>query len=122
MITNIADQHGKPIERCGDLVMFPKSPQVKFNVFALKWDIGDNLFWNYTLINFNDMKLFEDLRTKAQVAWDANLSTMIKGRNYFINPKLKICAKGTGNMIVPTQANPQILIDRVDDLTIEVLP
>jgi len=122
VIDTIANQHGQPLQRCGQLVMFPQSPQVKFNVFALMYDIGDNLFRTYTLINFEDMKLFEALRLKAQTAWDANTSTIVQGRNYFVNPKLKICANGTGNMIVPTQANPQILIDKIEDLTVEVLP
>jgi hypothetical protein len=122
MLDRIVNLHGVPQDRCGELVMFPQSPQVIFNVFALKSDIGDGLFRTFTLINFNDAKLFKDLREKMQTVWDANVLTMVRGRNYFINPKIKICAKGTGNMQVPTQANPQILIDRIEDLTLEVLP
>lgn len=122
MLDRIADLHGVPQDRCGELVMFPQSPQVLFNVFALKSDIGDGLFRTFTLINFEDAQLFKDLRAKMQTVWDAQLSTMIRGRNYFINPKIKICAKGTGNMQVPTQANPQILMNNLDDLTLEVLP
>lgn len=122
MISRIADEHNKPISRCGELVLFPKSPQVKFNVFALKYDIGDGLFRLYTLINFEDMVLFQAIRDKAQAVWDGNMKTSVLGRNYYINAKIKICASGTGNMIVPTQANPQILIDKIDDIKLEVLP
>ncbi len=118
MLDRIVDLHGKPQDRCGELIMFPKSPQVLFNVFALKSDIGDGLFRSFTLVNFNDPELFKNLREKMQIFWDAHAATMIRGRNYFINPQIKICAKGTGNMQVPTQANPQILIDHLEDLTL----
>lgn len=122
IIDSLVTQHAQPQDRCGELVMFPKSPQVKFNVFALKTDIGDNLFRTYTLINFNDVDLFMALRDKAQAAWDAHPETAIAGRNYYINPNIKVCAKGTGNMIVPTQANPQIVINSIDDLTFTFTP
>lgn len=122
MLDRIVDVHGQPQDRCGELVMFPQSPQVLFNVFALKSGIGDGYFRTFTLINFNDPQLFKALRDKMQAVWDANTATMTRGRNYFINPKVKICAKGTGNMQVATQANPQILIDKIEDLTLEVVP
>ncbi len=121
MLDSVAKVHGQPQNLCGELVMFPKSPQVLFNVFALKVSIGDGLFRTFTLINFEDPKLFQELREKMQIVWDANTSTMVAGRNYFINPAIKICAKGMGNMQVATQANPQILLDKVADLTLEVV-
>ncbi len=118
MLDSVAKVHGQPQDRCGELVMFPKSPQVIFNVFALKSDIGDGLFRTFTLINFENPKIFQELREKMQTVWDAHLSTMVAGRNYFINPRIKVCAKGAGNMQVATQANPQILIEKVGDLTV----
>lgn len=121
MLDRIVDLHGKPQDRCGELVMFPQSPQVIFNVFALKSDIGDGLFRTFTLINFNDAELFKNMREKIQLFWDAHTESIIRGRNYFINPKIKICAKGIGNMQVPTQANPQILIDHLEDVTLSAL-
>lgn len=121
MLDSVAKVHGLPQDRCGELVMFPKSPQVLFNVFALKSDIGDGFFRTFTLINFEDATLFQALREKMQKVWDENLSTMVAGRNYFINSRIKICAKGLGNMQVATQANPQILINKIEDLTLEVL-
>ncbi|MCB9072821.1 MAG: hypothetical protein H6623_04300 [Bdellovibrionaceae bacterium] len=119
MLDRIVEQHGQPQDRCGELVMFPQSSQVLFNVFAIKIDIGDNLFRTYTLINFDDPDLFMAFRDKAQAAWDAHPETAVAGRNYYINPNITACAKGLGNMIVPTQANPQIIINSVDDLTFQ---
>ncbi|MAV91459.1 MAG: hypothetical protein CL676_08550 [Bdellovibrionaceae bacterium] len=118
----LVEQHGTPIHHCGELVMFPKSPQVKFNVFAIKKDIGDNLFRTYTLINFDDVDLFLAFRAKAQKAWDAQVSTAVRGRNYYINDKIEACATGKVNMIDPTQANPQIVIERLEDLNFRALP
>lgn len=117
VLDSIARQNGQPIFHCGELVMFPKSPQVKFNVFAIKKDIGDDLFRTYTLINFEDVDLFLALRQKAQEAWDTKPETIIRGRNYYVNPGLIACASGTVNMIDPTQANPQIVIERLEDLS-----
>lgn len=122
MLDRIVELHGQPQDRCGVLVMFPQSPQVLFDVFAMKQDIGDDLFRTFTLINFNDAAIFQKLRETMQKVWKENPLTIVTGRNYFLNPKIKVCAKGTGNMMVPTQANPQILVDKVEDLTVEVLP
>lgn len=116
VLDSIVSQHDQPIELCGPLVMFPKSPMVKFNVFAIKTDIGDDLFRTYTLVNFEDMDLFTQLREKAQEAWDTKANNAIRGRNYYINNELIACARGPVNMIDPTQANPQILINRIEDL------
>ena len=122
MLDRIVEQHNQPQDRCGELVMFPKSPQVRFNVFAIKVDIGDDLFRTYTLINFDDMNLFLQIRDKAQLAWDTHTETVIPGRNYYVNPRLRACARGLGNMITATQANPQILINSIDDLEITFTP
>lgn len=122
MLDRIVELHGKPQDRCGELVMFPQSPQVLFDVFAMKQDIGDDLFRTFTIINFNDPQIFQELREKMQKIWKENPLTIVTGRNYFLNPKIKVCAKGTGNMMVPTQANPQILVDKTEDLTVEVIP
>lgn len=119
ILDRLVEQNGQPIYHCGELVMFPKSPQVKFNVFAIKKDIGDDLFRTYTLINFENIDLFLELRQKAQDAWDSRTETVIRGRNYYVNPGLIACAKGTVHMIDPTQANPQIIIDKVEDLSFQ---
>ncbi len=116
MLDRLVDQHDQPIHHCGDLVMFPKSPQVIFNVFAIKKDLGDDLFRTYTLINFDDMDLFLAVREKAQAAWDQKTESITRGRNYYINSGIQACAKGRVHMIDPTQANPQIIIERVEDL------
>lgn len=113
----LVHQHGTPIFHCGPLVMFPKSPQVKFNVFAIKKDIGDDLFRTYTLINFDDVDLFLAVREKAQKAWNLHTESITRGRNYYVNENLTACAKGSVNVVDPSQANPQIVIENLEDLS-----
>lgn len=121
VVDSMVSQHETSVDMCGLLIMFPKSPQVIFNVFAMQVAAGDELTRNYTLVNFSSPTVFQEIRLKAQAAWDANLSEVIAGRNYFINPKLKVCAKGKGNVQDPNQANPQILIETAADLTVQSL-
>lgn len=121
VLDSLVVQHGQPIEHCGDLVMFPKSPMVVFNVFAIMKDIGDGLFRSYTLINFEDRDLFSALREKAQKFWDEHPAGILRGRNYYVNPGIRACAKGTINVVDPSQANPQIIINDSDNLSFEAL-
>jgi len=110
------------MDTCGSLVLFVESPDIRFNVFAMESDIGDGYSWAYTLLNPDDDDIFAALRRKMQDAWDANKSGIHRGRNYYYNPQIKVCAKGQGNDEDPAQANPQIFIQQVEDLTVEVLP
>lgn len=118
MLDSLSAQNGKPIDLCGPLVFFPKSPQILFNVFAIQTDIGDGLTRSYTLISFKNPDLFKQAFAKLQVAWDAHVATATRGRNYFVNEKLQACAKGIANVVSPSQANPQIVISQLSDVTV----
>ncbi len=107
---------GKPIGTEGVLVMFPKSPQIIFNVFAIQEVDADGVKVEHTLINFDDPAVFKALREKLQKMWDAEASTVVNARNKFINPKIRLRVFGEGNMIDPGQANPQILIKSEADV------
>lgn len=105
----------------GSLVLFPKSPQLKFNVFALQVIDSDGVRRNFTLVNFSDFDVFMGVLKKLQTAWDAaDPKDIVNGRNKLVNPKIRIRAKGVYNVQDPNQANPQILLNRIDD--IEILP
>lgn len=122
LIEQIACGHNKPLELTGELVMFPQSPQILFNVFALSIADAEDVQREYTLVNFTDMDLFTALRERLQKAWDENLDSVLMDRNKFINPKIRITARGIKNVVSADQANPQILINNLDDLSIEILP
>ncbi|MEK6556407.1 MAG: hypothetical protein AABZ31_14255 [Bdellovibrionota bacterium] len=111
-------QHGQKVKLTGTLAMFPKSPMVMFNVFAMRRDIGHGLHRYYTLVNFDDAKVFAAIRAKLQTIWDAQATTKVKDRNKWQNPEIEIVAEGTLNVQDPNQANPQILLESIDSVNL----
>lgn len=111
----IASWNNKPQTLSGSLVKFPQSPQLKFDVYAMEVDT-QGIKRYFTLINFEDMDKFTSIRQKLSQIWDENLDTAVSGRNMLINPQVTIEARGIANIISPEQANPQILLDSVDQV------
>ena len=116
IVDAIAPQHGEAQTLSGHLVQFPKSPQLRFDVYAIQVETAD-INRTFTLLNFNDMEAFEGIRTKLSEIWDSQKETVVTGRNYLINPDITIEASGLINVISPEQANPQILLENADALT-----
>lgn len=119
VIERIQEGDQQPIELTGDLVMFPQSPQIIFNVFAIATDDGDGVRRQFTLLA--DTEVFLALRTKLQAVWDEQIQFAEYDRNKYINHRISITAKGIKNVKVPNQANPQILLESADDVIIDVL-
>lgn len=118
VLEHMSALHDQFVEAEGAMVMFPKSPQVRFNVFALQKDIGFGLTREYTLMT-EDSALFATLREQLQAKWDAfkELDAPQNGRNKWIQPQLRLRVKGRLNFISPEQANPQIMLKSLEDLT-----
>lgn len=110
--------HNVPVQIEGHLVMYPQSPQIIFDVFAVEQVLGDDVTRDFTLVNFDNPEVFKAIRDKLSQVWAANLQSSEKDRNKLINRSIKIRAKGTGNVIDPAQANPQILLKSADDIEI----
>jgi hypothetical protein len=119
VLERLVDLHDKFACVEGTLVKFPKSPDVSFDVFALQRTDNDHVTLDYTLVNFDNVELFKEIRQKSAAAWDAHPESVINGRNKLHNPRLHVKACGTLNVVAPSQANPQILIDKIEDLTID---
>jgi len=128
VLEKLVDLHGKPAGGTdpktgkamgldGVLVMFPKSPQVKFNVFALQVTDADGVKREHTLVNFDDPNVFFAIRDSLQKMWDAQAATIVDARNKYINPKIRLHVEGTGNVVDPGQANPQVLLTSEKDIT-----
>lgn len=109
VIDAIASWNAQPQTLTGSLVKFPQSPQLKFDVYAMEVDT-QGIKRYFTLINFEDMAEFENIRQKLAKIWDDNSATAVSGRNKLINPQVTIEAVGISNIISPEQANPQILL------------
>jgi hypothetical protein len=119
LVESVTALHGKPASVEGPLVLFPQSPQVRFNVFAVLQGLPGNTQRQYTLVNFGDPAVFETIRTKLQTAWDAaGPDSAVSGRNKLISSTVR--ATGTFNQIDPNQANAQIVLDGPDSIEILV--
>lgn len=118
-VTDSAVQmHGKPGAIEGYLILFPKSPQVLFNVFAVQHVDANGVKREFTLVNFEDPKVFEKIRLQLQEWWDKNPGKIENARNKYINYNVKLRATGTFNVVDAGQANPQILLNGPEDLTL----
>ncbi len=111
--------HGKQVTYTGKLILFPKSPMVLFDVYAIDVDLGDGVKLAHTVLSFTDVDLFAAAREKFAKAWNANLGSVRKYRNKFINDAITVKVSGTYNMVSREQANPQIVIEKIEDITIE---
>jgi hypothetical protein len=119
VVDSVMALHGKPASVEGALVLFPKSPQVQFNVFAVLQELPGNAQRQFTLVNFDSQEAFAAIRKKLQDAWDAAGPGSAKsGRNKLISTKVRVRATGTYNEIDPNQANAQIVLESADSLQI----
>lgn len=119
VLNSVVVGHGTPTKRMGKLLQFPKSPMVKFPVFAIDVDMGDGVFLPHTVLSFTDPELFKQAREMLQAAWDRHPTAVRSYRNKFINDSLTVTVSGTYNMIDPLQANPQIIINSLADIVIQ---
>jgi hypothetical protein len=117
IIDSISDLHGTTQTLSGSLVKFPQSPQLQFDVYGIEVDT-QGIKRYFTLVNFDDLKEFENIRNKLADIWDSNLETIKSGRNMLINPDVQITANGIINVISPEQANPQILLENAEKIVI----
>lgn len=117
-LVSIVEGHSKPVTKEGVLVLFPRSPQIVFDVFALQAEDADGVELEHTLVNFESPEVFQKIREKLAQAWELKKATAIQGRNKLVNPKIRIRAKGLLNVVDPNQANPQILLRAPEDVEI----
>ena len=115
IVDAIAAWNDKKQTLTGSLVKFPQSPQLKFDVYAMEVDT-QGIKRYFTLINFENMAEFQNIRQKLAKIWDDNSSTAVSGRNMLINPQVTIEATGLTSIISPEQANPQILLDSAEQV------
>ena len=121
VIERIVEGHGEDITLYGALVQFEKSPQIIFDIYAVR-DVNELGFWrNYTLINFENAEVFEQIRLKAAEAWKQNVECRSDARNSLLNQTLQVIVRGKKNVVSKSQANPQVIIESADDLEIKVL-
>ena len=115
VIDAIAEGNGKKKTLTGNLVKFPESPQLQFDVYAIEVKT-QGVKRYFTLVNFEDIAEFEKIRDKLAQIWDSNSETAILGRNMLINTHITLEVNGQVNVVSPEQANPQILLNKAEDI------
>jgi len=120
LLDSVKDLHGKPASVQGRLILFPKSPEISLNIFAVEVPLQAGLKRQYTLVNFDDPEVFNQILQLCQKAWDrhSGKDDFINGRNKFISNHIQVKVTGTFNEIDPSQANAQVLINAVKDVQI----
>jgi hypothetical protein len=118
LLESIKAKNGQSVTMEGDLILFPKSPEIMFNVFAVKQELPAGLNRQYTLVNFDNPDTFTAIRTKLQNEWDKFPGAYVNGRNKLVSLKIRVRATGTINEVDPSQANPQILLNSADAVQI----
>ena len=102
----------------GHLVMFPKSPQITLNVFALRTEDFEGIKQNYTFLvpdmhSEKGMEEFFAMNKMLQNSWDEMIEFAVDDRNKFLNEMITVRVRGRHNVISPAQANPQIILDEI---------
>lgn len=115
VIDRLVNRQGKEETLTGNLVKFPQSPQLKFDVYGLEV-ITQGIPRYFTLVNFEDAEEFQRIRDKLAIIWENHLNTIENGRNLLINRGITLKVEGTINVISPQQANPQILLKSADTI------
>ena len=118
ILESIKDLHGKTGTVEGALILFPKSPDIIFNVFAVEQPLRAGLHRQFTLLNFEDPALFKKIRDTLQAAWDRHPGAYTNGRNKLLSTSVKVKVSGVFNEVDPSQANPQVLIQKIEDLQV----
>ncbi|MES2964955.1 MAG: hypothetical protein V4760_13780, partial [Bdellovibrionota bacterium] len=114
--------HGKPAAVEGALIMFPQSPEIIFNVFAVEDASVPGIKRQFTLLNQDDPKVFKEIREKLQAAWDLHPGASVNARNKLKSNKIRVSVKGTFQVIDANQANAQVLLKSANDIVINVVP
>ncbi|MEQ1878387.1 MAG: hypothetical protein ABL958_17220, partial [Bdellovibrionia bacterium] len=60
VLESIKEIHGKPGAITGRLIMFPKSPEIKFHVFAIQQELDGGLKRQFTIVNFDSPEIGKD--------------------------------------------------------------
>ena len=115
VISSIASWDGQTKTLSGQLVKFPRSPQIKLDVYAIAVQT-EGVKRYFTLVNFQDMDQFQAILDKLAAIWEDNQNAAVNGRNVLIEPNVTIEATGQINMISAEQANPQILLSSLNEL------
>ena len=102
----------------GRLTLFPKSPLIDRDIWAVEEALPSGLFRYYTLVNFDSQGRLtpemDVLSAKLRALWNSHSRSVVAGRNKLINNKVHISAEGLVMITTGDQANAQINLTASD--------
>lgn len=120
MLDSAKALHGKKTTIEGRLVLFPKSPTINRDIYAIEQMLpGDpekKLARYFTLVNFTSADVFNGILTRAKKYFESVPQAVRQGRNKYIHEQVRVKATGSLNVVSPNQANAQILMEKAADL------
>jgi hypothetical protein len=118
VVDSIMAKNQKSATLEGALILFPQSPEIEFNVFAVEEQLPNGLKRQYTLVNMDDPTVFTQIRLALQKAWDQHPKDYVNGRNKLVSSRIRVKATGIINEVDPSQANAQLLLKSVNSIQI----
>ena len=99
----------------GNLVCYPKSPQIRFDVYAIEWRSPSSHLDRFITLMTEDTDEFFEMRDKVKAIWES-CSNKTRRQQHYVCPDIKMKAHGRMNVVAPTQANVQIMLRSIDDI------
>jgi hypothetical protein len=116
--------HNRETTVTGYLAKFEKSPAISRDVYAVRVVDANGIGRNFTLFPDTDdqdefVRIFDGISAKAKAAWDHSAAKPEVVRNFTKKEAVKVKVKGRLNVVSLEQANAQVYIKSIDDLTFE---
>ncbi|HEX4922787.1 MAG TPA: hypothetical protein VFV50_01835 [Bdellovibrionales bacterium] len=112
MLQRLVERHNKVMTITGRLVLFPKSPTISRDIWAVEEQLAEGLTRYLTLVNFTEtngqLEEWDKIDKKLRALWNEHKSSVFEGRNKYINLAVTIKATGTVTVFDANQANAQI--------------
>ena len=122
VVESVAQLNGRSADVEGALVLFPKSPEIRFDVFAVTDEssvvVAAGLHRQFTMLNIQDPSIFDAIREKLGAWWASRARDFKNGRNKLESRCLRVRARGVFNQVDANQANAQIILQSADDVTV----
>jgi len=114
VLDSVVAMHGQKKTQEGALVLFPQSPQIVRDVWAIEQKGPDGNSRTFTLVNFDKPDEQKKIDAKLRQWWDAKDNKFVDGRNKLLSVSVKIRATGIMNVVNPNQANAQMKLNAAD--------
>jgi len=113
----IRDQHERERTLTGRLVLFPKSPVLRREIWGVEDRGPDGLHRYFTLANFRDAAEMDRIGAKARAAWEGRPG-VLDARHKYVHLQVRVRASGSVSNPARNQANPTLITraDRIEFL------